>query len=366
MHKVKPLSFRALPIATLVAALCACASPMVRPATFRLRPDSVRPGDLRGPFDGQVVDAESDRPVTGAQVYASWAFVDGYGLTAPAAWHEHLATTDETGHYHIPRLGDLPRGGSLRLSEFHLVIYKRGYVAYRSDRRFEDFGPRTDFTQQHHEVRLDRWRSDISHARHLRYIGGGATLAELTRWEVADAAAELAGRGPTEPVGPTGPTGPTQPLEPAEPPLDAARFLAADDVSKVTGYQGAFETGDLGDEPASPEYDSVHLRAKGQPEAYDVAARMWRLSPAEATAHYGRLLTELPGVKETNEVGDKSLRAAQGDILGAAFLDAKRGFVVLVQCGASQCKTHDQAVDVARKIRDKIEAAYPAEGGVSP
>jgi hypothetical protein len=355
---------KALWILAFVTALTACAQPMVRPAPFRLRPDSVESGDLRGPFDGRVLDADTDRPVVGAQVYASWSFVDGYGLTAPAAWHEHLTVTDATGRYAIPRLGHLPVGGSLRLSDFHLVIYKRGYVAYRSDRRFDDFGPRTDFTQEHHEVRLERWRSDISHVKHLRYIGGGATLAELTKWEVADAAAELAGHGGggEEPQQVATTTQPEhqEPKPPAIPNLDAKKFLTPDDVVAVTGYTGQFDVGDLGDEPASPEYDSVHLRARGQPESYDVAARVWKLDPKEAEAHFGRLLTELPHVKATNDVGDKSLRAAQNDILGAAFLDAKNGIVVLVQCGASQCKSDQQVVDIEKKVKDHIDALYPA------
>ena len=97
------------------------------------------------------------------------------GLHGPVAAPWALVETDADGRYRIGRLADPP--ASTRLTRFTVVIYKRGYVAYRSDRRFDDFGPRTDFTQTHHEVRLERWRSDISHVRHLRYIGGGPTLA---------------------------------------------------------------------------------------------------------------------------------------------------------------------------------------------
>lgn len=364
MRKVKtPMSMRGRPpILLFTALLAACAAPLVRPAPFRAQPDSVDGGDLRGPFDGRVIDAETDRPVAGAQVYATWSFVAGYGLTAPAGWHEHLTVTDAGGRYVVPKLKKLPRGvGGARLAAFHLVVYKRGYVAYRSDRRFDDFGPRTDFTQKRHEVRLERWRSDISHVKHLRYVGGGETMAELTKWEVPEAAAELAGRpSPGEPtvVGPTGPD------EPERPALDAAPLLTPDDVAAATGHKGAFDVGDLGDEPASPEYDSVHLRARDLDETYDVAARVWRLPLDEAPKHFKRLLDELPNVKQTNELGDASLRAVspQGDILGAAYLDAKRGFVVLVQCGASTCTSGDAAVKVLEKVKAHIDAAFPVGG----
>src|SRR5262245_26181041 len=154
-----------------------CAMPHVRPAPFRERPDSVSSGDLRGPFDGRVVDGDTGRPVQGALVYASWSFIEGFGLNSPSGYREHLATTDANGRYRVPRLDGMPGGGSIRLADFHMVVYKKGYVAYRSDRRFDDLGTRTDFTQKNHKVPLERWRSDLSHVKHLRYVGGGAALA---------------------------------------------------------------------------------------------------------------------------------------------------------------------------------------------
>src|SRR5687767_13529176 len=91
--------------------LGACKTPMVRPATFRARPDSVKIGDLRGPFDGRVVDAETGRPVAGALVHATWSFVSGTGLVSPAGYGEWLGSTDSNGRYKVPRLSNLPRDG---------------------------------------------------------------------------------------------------------------------------------------------------------------------------------------------------------------------------------------------------------------
>ena len=62
--------------------------PMIEAAPFPVRPDSVRPADLLGPYDGIVVDADSDRPIAGATVSASWAFERGIGFHAPAGAHE--------------------------------------------------------------------------------------------------------------------------------------------------------------------------------------------------------------------------------------------------------------------------------------
>jgi hypothetical protein len=121
---------------------------------------------------------------------------------------------------------------------------------------------------------------------------------------------------------------------------------------------------DLGDEVSTPEYDSVHLQARGMPEGYDVALRMWKLPPEEAPAHFESVKRDLPGVKDTNEIGDKSLRAstANGNILGIGFLDEKRGVIVLIQCGASQCRSHETVLRIARSVRERVEREYPVEG----
>src|SRR5262249_62407600 len=111
----------------------------------------------RAPSSGGVLDAAPARPVAGALVYASWRFVDGSGQTAPAGYREHIGSTDATGHYVVPRVEELP-GGGVRLSDFRLLVYKRGYVAYRSDRRFDDFGPRPALTQDGYSVALVRRR----------------------------------------------------------------------------------------------------------------------------------------------------------------------------------------------------------------
>jgi hypothetical protein len=335
--------------------LAGCASSQPRPAAFPVRPDSVEPGDLRGPFDGQVLDAETERPVAGALVYASWAMAEGTGAVAPAGWRDQVVSTDATGRYKIPRLpGKVPG----RLTGFHLVVYKRGYVAYRSDHRFEDFAARTDFAQKNLKVPLARWRPEMSHARHLRYVGGGATLAELTRWEVAEALGELGGARPSRPGKPDG--------DLAMPPavLHAERLLVPADVKLATGFTGSFDVGELGDEPTSERYDSIHMQARGKDETFDVALRVWHLKSDDAVKHFEELLGELPGGKATTEIGDRSLRTAtaKGDIIGLGTLDIRRGTVLLITCGASQCRTHETVLMLMRTAKERLEMELSDEG----
>src|SRR5690606_38535284 len=106
MHPVKPASARwmLLVVALVAPVLAGCAEVRARPAPFRARPDTVVSGDLRGPFDGRVVDGESDRPIAGAQVYAVWTFSGGYGFQGPAGHAEHIGVTDANGRYRVPRL----------------------------------------------------------------------------------------------------------------------------------------------------------------------------------------------------------------------------------------------------------------------
>jgi hypothetical protein len=334
---------------------CGGAAGAVRPAPFRARPDTVVRGDLRGPFSGRVMDGETDRPVQGALVYASWRFVAGAGFSAPHGYREWIGSTDALGRYLVPRLdGGVPGG---LLSDFHLLVYKRGYVSYRSDRRFDDLGAQTEFAQQGANLALARWRPDLSHARHLRYVGGGAAVAALTAWEIPEATAELGGALPRAVAEAPAAT-------PADR-LDASKLLGPSDIKDLTGYEGAFDVGELGDEPRSATYDTLHLQARGKDEGYDVALRMWRLPPDEAEKHFERLLGDLPGAQAKNELGDKSLRAATagGDILGLAYFDRARGVVVLIQCGASQCRTHETVLALARVVKNRVDAHFGRAGG---
>ena len=83
--------------------------------------------------------------------------MNGLG-SAAGSFALSFTATDASGRYRIRELEDWPSGR--RLISFHMVIYKRGYVAYRSDRRFSDLGPRRDFAQHNNEVVLERWRSE--------------------------------------------------------------------------------------------------------------------------------------------------------------------------------------------------------------
>lgn len=330
--------------------LWSCSVPAsARPAPFRIRPDSVEPGSLMGPFSGRVLDAANRTPIAGALVYAAWSMESAGGPSAPAGVHEVVASTNAAGGYDIPQLKHLPSG--VRVTDFTLLVYRRGFIAYRSDRRFQDFGTRLDFAQTSNQILLERWRSELSHARHLRYIGGGNAVAGLTQWEADEAAAELSDesrgrRGLRDNTAARGPL------------LVAAQLLSGGDIKSLTKYDGDFETGPLSDEPDTATYSSQHFKALGRAETWDVALRMWRLDAGAVQERYEELTSTLPGVTEKDEIGSRSFRASESSIRGVGFLDGPRGVVVLLTCGSNQC-TEENALALAQTVYDRIKVLVP-------
>jgi hypothetical protein len=341
--------------AWLIAGLLAGCGPLIEEAPFAVRPDSIRPGDLLGPYDGIVVDADSDRPVAGATVEASWAFESGLGFHAPAGAREVVVETGADGRYAIPHLDDLPGGAAVRIRRFTLVVYHRGHVAWRNDRVFPGRTARRDFSQRGNRVRLERWQPSLRHVDQLVFLGGGAKLRVAAASELQAAALELEGeRAPA--LGPAGEAAGPAPFTP----LDISKLLTDDEIRAVTGYAGKFEDGKLTDLPTTEFYDSRHFKALGKPESFDVGLRVWRLGPAAAEVQYGKLMSTLPGATVKDEVGDASFRAKSGEIGGLVFLVRDRGAVVSLTCGSSQCPEPGQLTKLAKLVESRL-AELPAE-----
>ncbi len=342
-----------------IALLCVavgCTPTGMRTAPFRARPDVAEAGSLAGPFTGRVIDTTTKAPIAGALVYGAWTLERGTGLVEPAGAREFVGSTDAAGYYKVPVLGPMPEGA--RVTEFTLLVYKRGFVAYRSDRRFSDLGLRLDFSQRENQVLLERWRSDLSHARHLRFVGSGTAVAALTQWELADASTELDTN-----------TGSGDDLRPGRSDgqyVVAAQLLTDTDIKNRTKFDGGFETGPLSDEPDTAVYSSQHFKALGRPESWDVALRMWRLDPGQAQERYEELLGSLEGGVEKDDIASRSFVVSEGDIRGVGFLDAPRGVVVLFTCGKQQCGSDEVAVALVRQVNDRLKALLPMKLGDAP
>jgi len=343
-------------LATLLFLVSGC-GPMIDAAPFPVRPDSVRPADLLGPYDGIVLDADSDRPIPGATVAAAWAFERGIGLRAPAGAFEFVTETGADGRYTVPKLDDMPEGASARVRRFTLIVYHRGHVAWRSDRLFPGREARRDFSQRGSRVRMEKWQSGMRHAEHVAFVGGGPRMRTVAAWELQAAALELEGQAPgaaREGGATAAPSVATTAV-----PLDVSKLLTDDDIRGVTGYVGKFEDGKLTDLPSTEFYDSRHFKAAGKTEAYDVGLRVWRLGTAAAEGQFRKLMSTLPEAKTTDEVGDASFRARSGGIAALVYLVRDRGVVVSMTCGGSQCTEPGQLVKLAKLVESKLPELPP-------
>lgn len=118
---------------------------------------------------GTVLDDETGAPIEGAIVFVQWTKTKGLpGLTYHEIYKIVEVTTDKDGRFTISAtfspLVDPP----------DVVIYKRGYVAWRNDFIFPGWKKRTDFKYQNDIViKLEKFREEFSHKEHLDFIGHG-------------------------------------------------------------------------------------------------------------------------------------------------------------------------------------------------
>jgi len=346
MPKMSRIRWKQTLLIAFVVVLARCA-PFVYQAGFSERSDLARAGNLLGPYTGRVVNSGTGKPVAKALVYASWEIVRGVGFVAPGGSSVYVTHTDTDGQYTIPKLATLPKGASRAVANFRLVVYLRGYVAYRSDRVFPGDERRFDFVQLDNRVSLERWNPNLSHVEHLRFIGGGGALRKASTWEVQAAVAQIEGR-PLTAGDPDGDAASKTGL------LDASELLDEDDIEEVTGYNGGFRVARLKGMPRTARYDSRHFRAEGKTQRFDAAYRVWRLKARAAERRYTKLLATYPKAQPKDELGDRSFRSQDKDIDALVWLVKKSGVVVALTCGRDLCKTPKKLLMVAKTIHDRL------------
>ncbi len=120
---------------------------------------------------GTVLDAETGAPIEGAIVFVQWTKTKGLpGLTYHEIYKILEVETDKDGKFTI----------SGTLSPFvdspEVVIYKRGYIAWRNDFIFPGWKKRTDFKYQNDIlIKLEKFKEGSSHKEHLDFIDYGVS-----------------------------------------------------------------------------------------------------------------------------------------------------------------------------------------------
>jgi hypothetical protein len=397
--------------------LAACSGPIAL-APFPARPDTVVPGSLLGPFDGQIVDQGTTNPVAGALVLGTWAFETPAGLAAPEASYTESTLTANDGSYRLPAL-PVGRYQPALLRRFSLIVYKAGYLGYRSDLRSDDHSLRHDFAQRKNRIGLERFVAGESHAKHLVFLGASPQLRRAAQAEIVQASLELVERSPLPPglaakedLAPPPPVAP----EPAELTLPM-RLLTRADVEEWATQAGTPHPYALAPLPATaPELiagsEAVHYKAQDSTEAWDAALRLWRtpsgaaakavftqlrakigtpplrdgsgaaqLVPVPAARSATPLFAEVPAVtpalrdaagkehplpppapaalppgKAGPPVVDDALHVydAKLHIYGVVVLSRHLGVVLQLTCGASLCKNEDGAVRLMTRVLGRL------------
>ena len=121
---------------------------------------------------GTVVDAETGKPIEGVIVYGEWDITKGIGLTATYRYKRVETVTDKEGKFYLP--------GVWRpfVNYPQIVIYKRGYIAWRNDFIFPDYKKRDDSRWKIISTyRLERFiKGRYLHTRHTGFIKYGLNL----------------------------------------------------------------------------------------------------------------------------------------------------------------------------------------------
>ncbi len=135
-------------------------------------------------ISGTVVDAETGKPIEGAVIHADWAMRKGVpGLQYSQDYAVAEAVTTKNGNFRV--------SGVMNpfVSPPTVVIYKKGYVAWRNDYIFPDYQHRTGFEWKGNNViKLEPFKR-YSHSRHVLFLGGGLSmnasfkLAQAYAWE---------------------------------------------------------------------------------------------------------------------------------------------------------------------------------------
>src|SRR6185503_9704274 len=137
--------------------------------------------------------------------------------------------------YQIPRLESLPSGLSTRVRRLTIIVYHRGYVGWRSDRRFPGRLARRDFSQRGNRVRLEKWMPTFAHVEHLLFLDSNSRIRTATAWEAQTAAMELEGERDAQIAGratelPGAPGVEPAPSKVVAAPLDVAHLLTDDEI----------------------------------------------------------------------------------------------------------------------------------------
>lgn len=139
-----------------------------------------------GGMSGTVTDAETGKPLEDAVVFVEWTKTKGgwTGLGYKETYKIVEKTTDKDGKFRV--FGVL----SPFVNPPTIVIYIKGYVAWRNDYIFPIDKKRQDFRWENgYEFKLEPFKK-YSHSRHILFFSGDLSLSSTKlekaySWEIS-------------------------------------------------------------------------------------------------------------------------------------------------------------------------------------
>lgn len=124
------------------------------------------------PIEGTVVDAETGKPIEGANILAWWTIRKGkfIGLAGAETYKIVETTTDRDGHF-IINAYILSPFKIMLIDEPSVTIYKAGYVAWNNSYIFPEYKPREKFKwKRHGKYLLEQFKTEYSNTDHVSFI----------------------------------------------------------------------------------------------------------------------------------------------------------------------------------------------------
>jgi len=114
--------------------------------------------------NGQVVDAQTSVPISGAAVFIYWSessWPPGLGGSKKVEVAEDLTSVE--GFFQVPKY-------SMTSKNYRMAVYKKGYVCWSNEDIFPTLEKRTDFKLKNRMViKLERFKEEYSRLRHASF-----------------------------------------------------------------------------------------------------------------------------------------------------------------------------------------------------
>jgi len=126
----------------------------------------------RSIITGQVVDAETGKPIENAAVYICWTKPAGGppGLAGTSIVEVAETLTDTEGFFKIPKYW---------FTEYELTVYKNGYVCWNSQQIFPTYEFRKNFrVKDGMVIKLEHFKEEYSKEKHAIFTTVSSSWSE--------------------------------------------------------------------------------------------------------------------------------------------------------------------------------------------